>query len=475
MTHKNIRRVVSTVALASLAASMVACQVAPQFANGPALNPALNPSLVRSASVNQPRSEAEAKLADAVARGLDHVPGEYLVKLKPGASAQALTAQSGQFSAMSGMQTQPVGSTQSGIVLMKAGAGVMSAAAEGQTLQALRSNPAVLYAEPNHIVKLNDPQGATPPAPPTPPQSASAPNDPLYSQQWHHQNIQSEAGWAVTQGNKDFVLAIVDTGVDTEHPDLHDKLLPGYNTVDNTPAVHDGNGHGTHCAGIAAAITNNGVGVAGVAPDVKILPIQVLSAQGYGSYASVAAGIIKATDMGAKVISMSLGGPSSSQVITDAVEHALSNDVLLVAAMGNDAHCSDDNPCARKSYPAAVPGVMAIGATDSSDKIARFSQAGDWISVSAPGVNILSTFPTYSTQMPATNYGSISGTSMATPAVSGLAALVRSKFPELNAAQAKAQIEATADDEGPAGFDILYGHGRINVARALSTPPSAIR
>jgi len=141
---------------------------------------------------------------------------------------------------------------------------------------------------------------------------------------------------------------------------------------------------------------------------------------------------------------------------------------MLIAAMGNDGNSSI-------SYPAGVPGVMAVGATDSNDKIARFSQYGKHNSVAAPGVNILSTFPTYQTDMPGISYGSISGTSMATPAVSGLAALVRSKYPQLNSAQVKAHIEATADDLGTPGFDVYYGHGRINVFKALSTAPGAVR
>lgn len=464
--NKNIRRVFSAVALTSLAASMVACQAGPQFAPGATFNPGVN--VVRGANANKPMSAID----EAVARGLDHVPGEFIVKMRPGTTPQAITAQGG-ISAMN-LQSKPVGSLQSGIVLMKAGAGVMSAASEGQTLQALRNNPNVLYAEPNYIVTLNDPKDVLAPEQPQQP-SRTAPNDPMYARQYHHQNIQSEAGWNVTQGNGDFILSIVDTGVDTNHPDLAAKLLPGYNTVDDNDSMSDGNGHGTHCAGIAAAITNNGVGVAGVAPNVKILPIKVLSDSGSGSYASVAAGIIKAADMGAKVISMSLGGPSNSQSITDAVNYALSKDAMLIAAMGNSGHGSDANPRPIKSYPAAVPGVMSVGATDKSDAIARFSQAGEWNSITAPGVNILATFPTHSSGMPGTDYGAISGTSMATPAVAGLAALVRSQFPQLNAKQTEEHIEATADDLGPEGYDILFGHGRINVGRALSTAPGSRR
>jgi len=459
----NKTRLFSAVALTSLAATLVACQTGPLLQPG-AFNQ--NPALVGANSAARNTTARGAELKAAAQRGLAAMPGEFIVRMKPGASAAAALSQGGLRSM--NMQAEPIGNPALGISLVRSAAGLRAAnaGADQQTLASLRSNPAVLYAEPNMIVKLNLP-AATEPAPrETAPQAF--PNDPMFEKQYAHQRMQSQKGWEVEQGNKDFILAIVDTGVDMKHPDLAAKMLPGYNTVDDNPNVEDGNGHGTHCAGIAAAITNNGAGVAGVAPNVKILPVQVLSKEGYGSYESVANGIIWAADHGAKVISMSLGGPSNSAVITDAVKHALAKDAMLIAASGNDGNSSI-------SYPAGVAGVMAVGASDSTDKIARFSQFGKHLSVSAPGVNILATFPTYPTDMPGVNYGSISGTSMATPAVSGLAALVRSKYPQLNAAQVKAHIEATADDTGTPGFDLYHGHGRINVFKAVSTAPGAVR
>jgi subtilisin family serine protease len=425
-----------------------------------------NPALVGANSAARNTTTRGAELKAAAQRGLAAMPGEFIVRMKPGASAAAALSQGGLRSM--NMQAEPIGNPALGISLVRSAAGLRAAnaGADQQTLANLRSNPAVLYAEPNMIVKLNLP-AATEPAPrDTAPQSF--PNDPMFEKQYSHVRMQSQKGWEIEQGNKDFILAIVDTGVDMKHPDLAAKMLPGYNTVDDNPNVEDGNGHGTHCAGTAAAITNNGAGVAGVAPNVKILPVQVLSKEGYGSYESVANGIIWAADHGAKVISMSLGGPSNSAVITDAVKHALAKDAMLIAASGNDGNSSI-------SYPAGVAGVMAVGATDSTDKIARFSQFGKHLSVSAPGVNVLATFPTYATDMPGVNYGSISGTSMATPQVAGLAALVRSKYPQLNQAQVKAHIEATADDTGTPGFDLYHGHGRINVFKALSTAPKFAR
>lgn len=468
MKH-NVRRALSTIALTSLAATMVACQAGPQQLR-PGAGIPVGAQNVRGQSVAT--SPTMAAVNAAARQNLPAVPGEFLVKMKPGASAQSALAQSSGLRAMN-VQARPIGNPQTGIVLMKSsGLRAQSAAADQQTLAALRSNPAVLYAEPNYIVKLNLP--AEPAAPFNAIPSGAAPNDPMYSRQYAHKLTSSEAGWAIEQGKNDFVLAIVDTGVDVKHPDLASKMLPGYNAFDDNTNVTDGNGHGTHCAGIAAALTNNGVGVAGYAPNVKILPVQVLSAEGSGSYATVAAGIVWAADHGAKVISMSLGGPSNSPVVAEAVKYALSKDAMLIAAMGNSGRGANGNTPI-KSYPAAIPGVMSVGATDSKDALARFSQMGEWNSVTAPGVDILSTFPvSNTTDMPSVNgYGSISGTSMATPAVAGLAALVRSKYPQLNAAQAEAHIEATSDDLGDPGYDQKFGAGRINVAKALSTAPGA--
>ncbi len=464
--NQNVRRVISAVALTSLAATMVACQ---NQQLGPAAGvPRTNVGANSVNNTRAPQSANAAAIDQAARSGLQAVPGEFIVKLKPGATAQAALSQ-GNVRSLN-LQAKPLSSAQSGFVLMKASANGMGALRtnDAQALQALQSNPAVLYAEPNYIVKLNLPANVKQ-APVQAAPGSFKPNDPMYAQQYAHQKTASEAGWAIEQGNKDLILAIVDTGVDGKHPDLAAKLLPGYNTVDDKPSGQsDGNGHGTHCAGIASAITNNGVGVAGYAPNVKILPVKVLSDSGSGSYASVAAGIVYAADNGAKVISMSLGGPSNSKVVEEAVKHALSKGAILIAAMGNDGNGS-------KSYPAAIAGVMAVGATDSADKLARFSQYGTWNSVTAPGVDILSSFPTHASDMPGVNYGSISGTSMATPAVAGLAALVRSKFPQLNAAQVKTHIEATSDDLGDPGYDIRFGFGRINVAKALSTAPGAVR
>ena len=341
--------------------------------------------------------------------------------------------------------------------------GMRAAGGTDDVLTTLKKNPSVEWVEANRIIKVpqvikdlwNKLTGKT----------DAFPNDPQFADQYSHQITHAQDGWKVleTAAKADITLAIVDTGVDKTHPDLKNRMVEGYSAYPGEDAGVDKQGHGTHCAGIAAAITNNAVGVAGVASTapIKIQPVKVLNNQGSGTYAAVADGIAWAASHGAKVLSMSLGGPSSSQAITDAVNLAIKNNVVVVAAMGNDGNSN-------VSYPAGIKGVMAVGATDSSDKIAGFSQFGPHISVSAPGVKILSTFPQYANGIGQTNYGKISGTSMACPYVSGLAALVRSVNPGLSAADTRTRIEKSADDLGPSGFDDKFGFGRVNVAKALT-------
>lgn len=296
-------------------------------------------------------------------------------------------------------------------------------------------------------------------------------NDPMSTEQYALNKVEAKRAWDITQGDENTVIAIVDTGIDLNHPDLKDKIVStGFSALkgeEGKPALDD-NGHGTHCAGIAAGISNNGIGIAGMAPKNKILPVRVLGGQGSGSLFSIAKGIEWAGTHGAKVISMSLGGPSSMMdlVVERAVQKALKNDAVVVSAMGNSG--KDE-----KMVPACIKGVIAVGATDENDKKASFSTWGDHISVSAPGVQILSTTPTYDVFLTtqygiSKNYAKLSGTSMACPAVSGIVGLLRSKFPNLTNTQVKEKIERSVDDLGEQGFDKLYGYGRINAFKAVS-------
>ncbi|MBM3259648.1 MAG: peptidase S8 [Candidatus Sericytochromatia bacterium] len=334
-------------------------------------------------------------------------------------------------------------------------------------LSALRQDRSVLAAQPNlqrNLVKPGVAPGLEAAGLPGF-VTAAAPNDPLFGKQYAPQLVKAPGAWGFTTG-KGQTIAIVDTGVDTGHPDLKAHMVPGWNTVDNSANDKDDFGHGTHCAGIAAGLTNNKVGIAGIAPDAKIMSVKVLGSDGSGSDETVASGITWAADHGATVISLSLGGPGESKVMNDAVDYAIRKGAVLVAAMGNDG-------TNEKSYPAACPGVIAVGASDSQDKIADFSQWGSWISVAAPGVKIFATMPTYKVAMSdwgfPRNYASMDGTSMACPAAAGVTALIRASQPSLAVAQVKARLEATAD-KVPAQNNApneYFGNGRVNALRAV--------
>ncbi|MBF2054130.1 MAG: peptidase S8 [Candidatus Sericytochromatia bacterium] len=419
-------------------------------------NPILNlrqPVQMNRASVSAQNAQAGGPTIRVQDPSQLTVPGEIVVRYRPGLNAQSRMQIMQQFQLSS---IRSIGHPEMGIELLKAPEMATQAA-----IEALNNNPAVLYAEPNFVVSI--PQVLPGDVPQRPNPRNTYPNDEMFASQYAHQVSNSQAGWQLTRGDRRTVLAVIDTGVDSQHPDLAAKMLPGFDAITGSNDAKDEHGHGTHCAGIAAALTNNGVGIAGFAPEVSILPVRVLDARGSGTSADVAAGTIWAADNGADVISMSLGGRANPKVKEDSIKHALAKDVVVVAAMGNYG----DNS---KIFPAAQDGVIAVGATDDANQRARFSQYGTWISVSAPGVNILSTFPTNANNMNRRNYGSISGTSMATPAAAGVAALIRSQFPDMNREQVRAQLEQGTDDLGEPGYDIYYGHGRINVAKALTLP-----
>lgn len=295
------------------------------------------------------------------------------------------------------------------------------------------------YVEPHFLYMTND---------------KAAPNDALYSEyQWNLPIIETEQGWGITKGKEDVIVAVVDTGVDIDHPDLKGHLLQGYNVFDNQAEPLDDVGHGTHVAGVISALVNNNEGVAGMTWYNKVLPVKVLDQSGAGSTYSVAEGIIWAADHGAKVINMSLGNYAEAQFLHDAVKYAYDKDIVLIAASGNDN-------TERPGYPAAYPEVFAVAATDSNNEKASFSNYGDYIDVAAPGVNIASTYPP-------SQYAALSGTSMASPHVAALAALIRSINPLLKNTEVMDIMRQSSQDLGTAGKDTYFGYGLIDVKRAL--------
>lgn len=313
----------------------------------------------------------------------------------------------------------------------------------------------ILYAEPHFLYLTNQIAGNGGPGDAsTGTTDLEVPNDALYGKyQWNLPLIDTEKGWRFNKGSKDVIVGVVDTGVALNHPDLKGRVLSGYNVFDNSASAEDDVGHGTHVAGVISALVNNGRGVAGMTWNNPILPVKVLNSSGEGNTYNVAEGIIWAADHGAKVINMSLGNYAEASFLHDAVKYAFDKDVVLVAASGNDN-------TSRPGYPAAYPEVFAVAATDSKSQKAPFSNYGDYIDAAAPGVNIASTYLN-------NQYAALSGTSMASPHVTALAALIRSENPKLTNVQVMDIMRKSANDLGDKGKDIYFGHGEIDVVQAL--------
>jgi thermitase len=327
-------------------------------------------------------------------------------------------------------------------------------------LHHLRNRPDVEFAEFDSIV--------------TTMQSAFVPNDPYYGttyvsshygsiDQWGPPAVSAPAAWGLTEGSRSIVIAIVDTGVDDTHPDLAPKIVGEYSYVGS---IKDGFGHGTHVAGIAAAATDNQIGIAGMCPNCGILSVKVLNDQGSGYISDVASGIIYAASHGARVISLSLGGSGHTETLHSALDYALANNALPVCAMGN-AGSGSATP-----EPAYWHDCLSVIATDQNGAKASFSNYGVKADVAAPGVAILSTMPTYPVTLTTSygysmNYDALSGTSMATPMVSGIAGLVLSQNPNLTPRQVAGIIEASSGDGVSWVPNLAFGV--VNALKAVSS------
>jgi thermitase len=370
-----------------------------------------------------------------------------IVKYKAGASATSRSAVADRAAVVRRVGT-----------IAANGAQVVQVTGDAATAAAtLNRSAAVEYAEPN--VELH---------------ALAIPNDARFNQLYGLNNtgqtggladadIDAPEGWdagglgsfPATGGVK---VGIVDTGIDANHEDLSGKLVDCgrastlFGTVSNGNCADD-NDHGTHVSGTIAAKANNGVGVAGVAFNSPLSMCKALNAVGSGSTAGVANCITWLVQRGSKIISMSLGGGASSTMQT-AVRNASNAGALIIAAAGNDGD-------ATLNYPAAYPEVVSVAATDNRDARASFSNANGDVEIAAPGVNILST-------KRGGGYVSFSGTSMATPHVAGVAALIWGRNPGFTAAQVRSKLDASVDDKGPAGRDPSFGFGRVNLQKALT-------
>lgn len=294
-------------------------------------------------------------------------------------------------------------------------------------------------------------------------QAVDIPDDPYFDDyyQWGLFQIQAPQAWNITHSSPDIRIAILDTGIDSAHPDLGAKVVAKKNFTSSTTVEPVSNSHGTHVAGIAAAITDNGVGIAGLGYNASLMNVKVLGDDGYGYHSWIAQGIIWATDNGANVINLSLGGRSSSSILKDAVDYAWNHGVVVVAAAGNDGSTSP-------LYPAYYDNCIAVAATDGNDELTSWSNHGEWVDVAAPAT-------AWSTQ-PHGEYGYMAGTSVASPYVAGLASLVFSVATDSNSNgwlndEVRSRIETACDD-----VDIDVSYGRINAFKAVQgsspTPPA---
>jgi len=314
----------------------------------------------------------------------------------------------------------------------------------------LRADPRVLAVVPDAVVEAFDWP------------ADGAPNDPRYPEQEDLPQIGVPSAWPTTTGDPDVVVAIIDTGFDQTHPDLAGvEVVAPRNETWNNSDVTDTHGHGTHVAGTIFARTNNTTGIAGIAPDVTFMPIKVLDDDGFGFVSDVLDAVDWARTNGADIINLSLGGPLLPEQVAlfqPTFSAARAAGILVVAAAGNSA-----SPILY--YPASLNGVVSVSAVDAADEIAWFSTFNRAVDLAAPGEETLST----SLEDPS-RYERASGTSMSSPHVVGVAALVLSARPALSVQELEAVLRASAVDLGDPGRDDLYGSGRIDAAAALTEP-----
>ena len=331
----------------------------------------------------------------------DVVPGEIAVDVRDDASDAAIA----DLATSNGIVLRPNSAWSDAHDRMEVAD--VDPAREAAILEALSRDPRVEGAEPMALYR-----------------ASFVPNDPLYAdKQWHLQRVGAESAWHYSCG-RGVTVAVIDTGVACfdEGPFARGSDLAGtrceggYNFVERSAPPHDDHGHGTHVAGTIAQTTHNGVGAAGLAYCATLMPIKVLSKQGFGTVASIAEGIRFAADEGAQVINLSLGGPIRSRILESAVEHAIAKGVVIVAAAGNSGR--------EVGYPAAYPGVIAVSATDPEDKVAWFSSRGPEIAIAAPGVAVTQQTICNGGRDRCEIFGTFNGTSMASPHVAGVAAMV---------------------------------------------------
>lgn len=353
----------------------------------------------------------------------DFVQGEFLVKFKPGTAADDRRAAHAASRAEEILENKAM-LDKIGVAHMK----VPPGSSVGEMVQVYSRNPNIQFAEPNFLRQVID-----------------APNDQYFPNQWNLAKLMMNQAWDIHKGAPAVTIAVLDTGIDKVHEELAGRF--------SGSPVADDHGHGTQVAGVAGAATANAKGVAGICQLCTIASYKVLSSTGSGSDSGIAAAIIQAADAGARVINLSLGSYATTQTMQDAIAYAWGKNVVIAAGAGNDN-------TSNKFYPAALTNVLAVGATDSSDAKSAISNFGDWVTLVAPGQNVIA-------PKRGGGYGAVAGTSFASPHVAGLAGLIISANPSLTNQQVVNFIVGNVDDLGTPGKDNTFGAGRINGCKAL--------
>ena len=311
----------------------------------------------------------------------------------------------------------------------------------GKTAEAfmaeLKARGDVEFVEPDYRIEL-----------------AYTPNDPDFSVlQYHHERIETAAAWDQTRGSADVVVAVIDDGMDVAHPELAKQFVAPYDALSKQAGTISPNLHGTHVAGLIAGSADNGLWGAGVAPHTKILPIDVFDDGGYAYTSDLIHGIEHAMAANVDIINMSLGSYYYSEAMDQVIQKAHKQGIVIVAAAGNEG-------TRNAHYPSSLANVISVGAVTNNDTSSLFSNKGPTIDVTAPGTAVYSSLPN-------NLFGPLSGTSMAAPIVSGVAALIKADQPTLTNKEIEARIFSSSDDIGKIGRDDVYGHGRVNARKAL--------
>jgi subtilisin family serine protease len=404
------------------------------------------------------------------------VPGQIIIKFN----------KSGPQTAALAMQTDLNATTKQRFESIGAELWEIKGVSVPDAVSRYKNDPRVAFVEPNYIVHTDD----------------VFPNDPRFPEMWALHNIGQTGGtpdadidapeaWSIGTGGT-VLVGIIDTGVDWHHPDLAANIftnpgeipangvdddgngyvddIHGWDFINNDNDPYDDNRHGTHVAGTIAAVGNDSLGVVGVSWSARILPIKFLDSEGYGSNADAILAVEYATRMGVRLTSNSWGGGGFSTALRDAIEEAGNQGILFIVAAGNDSGDNDDYP----QYPASydLDNIIAVASTDHTDALSWFSNYGlESVDVGAPGSDILSTFPNNS-------YGTLSGTSMATPHVSGAVSLVWAAAPTMTALEVKNAILSTVDPIPALAGRVVSG-GRLNVNNLLASlddvPPASVK